>query len=129
VRPLFGGTAWRAEQRNSATLTLTATLPAASARASFFIWYDTETHYDTATFEASADGTTWTVLGTYNGFGGRRWLPVSAELPAGTTRLRWRYVTDGSTLGRGVYVDHVLASGRPLSERDFTADGWVPSRT
>jgi CubicO group peptidase (beta-lactamase class C family) len=131
VRPLFGGTAWRAQWRNSATLTLTATLPgpAEHARAAFFIWYDTETHYDTAYFEASADGVSWTVLDTYNGFGGRRWLPMSTALPSGTTQLRWRYVTDGSSQGRGVYIDHVLVSGRPLNEHDFTADGWVPSRT
>jgi CubicO group peptidase (beta-lactamase class C family) len=132
VRPLLGGTPWRAQQRNSATVTLTATFPAVPARgtrAGFFIWYDTEPHYDTAYLEASPDGTTWTVLDTYNGFGGRRWLPVAAELAPGTTRLRWRYVQDVSSRGRGVYVDRVTVGGRPLAERDFTADGWSPSRT
>jgi CubicO group peptidase (beta-lactamase class C family) len=129
VRPRFHGTPWRAERRDSATLTLTATLPGpAHGRASFFIWFDTETHYDTA-FVETGDGATWTVLDTFNGYGARRWLPVSVDLPPGATQLRWRYVTDGSAQGRGVYVDHVTVAGRPLAERDFTADGWFPSRT
>jgi CubicO group peptidase (beta-lactamase class C family) len=133
VRPLLHGTPWRAERRDSATATLTAQLPGPADRVAFFIWYDTETHYDTAYFETSADGVAWTVAETFNGYGGRRWLPVVAGLPPGTTRLRWRYVTDGSAQGRGVYVDHVSmfdgTAGRPLSEPDFTADGWFPSRT
>jgi len=126
VRPLFRGTPWRAQRRDGATATLTV---AAAGRVAYFIWYDTEPHYDTVFVESSPDGTTWTTVATFNGYGGRRWLPMSLELPAGTTRLRWRYVTDGSAAGRGVYVDHVSVAGRPLSTEDFTADGWFPSRT
>jgi len=133
VRPMFHGTPWRAERHDSATATLTAQLPAPADRVTFVIWYDTETHYDTAYFETSADGVAWTVAATFNGYGGRRWLPVAADVPPGTTQLRWRYVTDGSAQGRGVYVDHVSifdgTAGRLLSEHDFTADGWYPSRT
>jgi hypothetical protein len=129
VRPRSTSTPWRAERRDGATVTLTATLPRpAAGRASFLIWYDTETHYDTATFE-TGDGTTWTVAAIFNGYGGRRWLPMSVDLSRDTTQLRWRYATDGSAQGRGVYVDHVTVDGRPLAERDFTADGWFPSRT
>jgi CubicO group peptidase (beta-lactamase class C family) len=129
VRPRSKSTPWRTERRDGVTLTLTATLPRPTAgRVGFLIWYDTETHYDTATFE-TGDGTTWTVAATFNGYGGRRWLPVSVDLPRDTTQLRWRYTTDGSAQGRGVYIDHVTVGRWLLAERDFTADGWFPSRT
>ncbi len=130
VRPLFRSTPWRAARRDGATATLTAAFPApASNPARFFIWYDTEPHYDTVFVESSTDGTAWTAAAVFNGYGGRRWLPIDVDLPAGTTRLRWRYVTDVSSAGRGVYVDHVSVSGRILPASDFTADGWFPSRT
>jgi CubicO group peptidase (beta-lactamase class C family) len=126
VRPLLHSSPWRALRRDRATATLTVP---ATGRAEFSVWYDTEPHYDTVFVESSPDGTTWTTITTFNGYGGRRWLPVTVDLPAGTTRLRWRYVTDGSASGRGVYVDHVRVAGRALSASDFTADGWFPSRT
>jgi CubicO group peptidase (beta-lactamase class C family) len=131
VRPLFGGMAWRAGRRNGATVTLTAALTQpATGRASHFIWYDTETRYDTVYFETSPDGgANWTPVASFSGYGGRRWLPVSTDLAAGTTHLRWRYVVDGASQGRGVYVDHVAVSGHPLADSAFTADGWYLSQT
>jgi hypothetical protein len=126
VRPLFHGTPWRAARRDSATATLTAP---ASGRVEFFIWYDTEPHYDTVFVESSPDGATWTAATSFNGYGGRRWRPITLDLPAGAAWLRWRYVTDVSAAGRGVYVDHVRVAGRTLPPSAFTADGWFPSRT
>lgn len=63
--------------------------------------------------------------------GERRWRQVRADLAPGQQVLRWRYVTDATTLGRGVAVSQVRAtSGRRLvvdSDRSpdkFVASGW-----
>jgi CubicO group peptidase (beta-lactamase class C family) len=134
VRPLAGGTSWRAEQRDDATLTLTAPLLAAAgdaARISFQLWYDTKPTQDQVHFETSADGgatwepapirlwsptSRWQADGTVSGYGGRQWLAVSADLAAGTTDVRWTYTTGPHSTevfaqghGRGVYIDQVLA--------------------
>jgi CubicO group peptidase (beta-lactamase class C family) len=157
VRPLLGGTAWRADFRNGGTVTLTAPLRApikGTGLGTFLLWYDTEPHYDTAYVDASLDGgTTWASLpvtlrppvslrdtwtapdGAFNGYGGRRWWRATVALPAGATHLRWRYTTDASSQGRGVYVDQVTAldNGRPVFNGEgadagrFTADGWTRS--
>ena len=59
------------------------------------------------------------------------WAQARADLPPGTQSLRWRYTTDGSYLGRGVYVDDVRVAGPGGALLDgeshpdaFTADGW-----
>jgi CubicO group peptidase (beta-lactamase class C family) len=153
VRPLVGGTAWRADRRDGATVRLAAPLRRPATRAavaSFLLWYDTEPRYDTVWVESSADGgTTWspvamtlrapghhfTAGGTVTGYGGRRWWHVSAPLAEGTTHLRWSYTADVNAGGRGVYTDGVLvvAPGRVLFAGDgadagrFIADGWAPS--
>ncbi|NJC84631.1 serine hydrolase [Planosporangium mesophilum] len=155
VRPIGGGTAWRTEHRDAATMTLTAPLRRAAtdgADASFLLWYDTEPGYDPVHVEASSDGgATWAPVtlrlwapdrrwdadGTLSGYGGRRWWGASAALAPGTTHLRWRYTTDGSGQGRGVYVDRVsvrdkggaLFAGESGDTNKFQADGWAPSAT
>src|SRR5262249_40896650 len=56
------GSAWRADQRDSATVTLTAPLrrAAADGRATFMLWYDTEPNYDRVRLDISTDGgQTW----------------------------------------------------------------------
>jgi CubicO group peptidase (beta-lactamase class C family) len=153
VRPLAGGTAWRADQRDGATMTLTAPLrvPAPSpSLASFLLWYDTEPRYDVVRADTSAEGGvtwspvtmtlrsptgSWTADGGVTGYGDRRWWRVAAALPAGTTHLRWSYITDAGAQGRGVYVDSVLMLASDLvlfngeaGDRDrFLADGWAPA--
>jgi CubicO group peptidase (beta-lactamase class C family) len=145
VRSPLGGSAWRAEQRDSATATLVAPLrraAGAGTTATFLLWYDTEPRYDTVGMESSADGgTTWTRLpvtlrsgtrtfttdGSLTGYGGRRWWRVIAAVPAGTTELRWSYRTDGSAQGRGVYLDHVRVVGADAGR--FVADGWTPANS
>ncbi len=151
VRPAVGRSAWFSRRDNAAN-TLTAPFTAATGTAdlSFEFWYDTENNYDTVTLASSVDGSTFTPLschlhggefrwdsdGTVTGYGGRRWLSVTADLPAGTTAVRWTYRTDTNSQGRGVYVDavRVRAGGRTLfdSERPsdsarLVADGWAPA--
>jgi CubicO group peptidase (beta-lactamase class C family) len=152
VRPAHGAAAWRADDRDGGTVTLSAPLRRAArgAVASFDLWYDTEPRYDVLRFETSTDGgatwtpapmtlraagARWTADGTVTGYGGRRWWQVTAELPDGTTDLRWSYATDATARGRGGYVDRVLAVGRDGllfsgegGDADrFVATGWTPS--
>ncbi|NJC72686.1 serine hydrolase [Planosporangium thailandense] len=153
VRSPAGGVAWRAAERDSTTMTLTAPLrrPAGGdAAASFLLWYDTEPGFDPVRFEASSDGgrtwtpvamrlrapgADWSAAGTVSGYGGRGWWEVTAALPAGATHLRWSYTTDPAGLGRGVYVDRVLArdrtgalfNGKTTDAGRFRAVGWALS--
>jgi CubicO group peptidase (beta-lactamase class C family) len=154
VRPALGGQAWRADRRDGTSVTLTAPLRAAAgpqAHAAFLLWYDTEPRYDTVAVESSADGVTWTPValtlrtigrrfdapGSLTGYGGRQWWLVTADLAAGTTHLRWRYATDGTAQGRGVYIDHplvadstgVLFDGERADAGRLAADGWTPSNS
>ncbi len=139
VRPPDGGEAWRASRRDNFTSTLTAPLsgPAGDATASFLLWYDTEPLKDRARFERSTDGGKtwsltpinlsaddyqWTDNGQLHGYGGRRWWRVSAELPAGTTDIRWSYITNSNAQGRGVYVDEISVEGADVGPP--VADGW-----
>ncbi|MEV6305634.1 serine hydrolase [Actinoplanes sp. NPDC051861] len=146
--PAGGERPWRTDQRDSAAMSLTATLRREAgerARAQFFFWYDTEPTFDTASVESSADGVTWTPVpmtlhagrtwfgsdGTVTGFGLRRWWRATAGLPAGTTRLRFVYRTDAASQGRGVLIDRLrvtepgatLVDGRTV----LAADGWKPT--
>jgi CubicO group peptidase (beta-lactamase class C family) len=155
VRPPAGGTAWRAERHDNATLTLTAPLRTAAddeAEVSFQLWYDTDPGVDPVHVETSTDGGTtwspatirlwsstghWQADGTVSGYGGRHWWQVSADLDPGTTDVRWRYTTGADGHGRGVYVDQVLAvdhtgvlfNGDAGDASRFQADGWAPSAT
>jgi CubicO group peptidase (beta-lactamase class C family) len=144
VRPPHGGTAWRTERRDNATVSLTALLRRPAGRpsaVSFRLWYDTEPGYDTVLVESSADGATWTPMpmtlragrpaftgdGSLTGYGGRRWWRVTATVPAGTTHLRWSYRTDAAAQGRGVYLDDVRVAGS--GGQRYDADGWIPSNS
>ncbi|MGH3655112.1 MAG: serine hydrolase, partial [Micromonosporaceae bacterium] len=153
VRPLAGRTAWRADWRDGATVTLTGALSAASERAelSFALWYDTEPGFDHGRLEVSSDsGDTWALLpfslltrghqwtsdGEFDGYQGRRWAFARTDVPDGATHLRWSYRADGNSQGRGVYVDAVMVTGPDgvllnseshNGDEAFTADGWQPS--
>jgi CubicO group peptidase (beta-lactamase class C family) len=148
------GRAWRADPRDSATVTLTAPLRRASSggHATFTLWYDTEPGYDQMFFEVSTDGGVtwspgtmtlrdgrqrWTAAGMVTGYGGRKWWHVSVDLPAGATHLRWRNSTDATARGRGVYLDKIhavdakglLFNGSGPDAHRLVADGWSLSRT
>jgi CubicO group peptidase (beta-lactamase class C family) len=156
VRPAVGQTAWFSDQPHSTTHTLTVPLarPAAGgSRLEFRLWYDTEAGFDVGRLEASVDrGETWAPLsfdlkvgnyrwstdGTFSGFQGRQWLQAAADVPTGTTHLRWSYTGQRTTpsRGRGVYVDGVLAvdgagvlfnGQRPADAARVEADGWFES--
>ncbi|GAA4678961.1 serine hydrolase domain-containing protein [Streptomyces chumphonensis] len=158
VRPTSGRTAWRAHPAGGDAAHLTAPLRPHPGRASatFDLWYDTEPRYDVGTFAAStddgasfspvpltlrtraADAHRWSTDGTFHGYSGRRWLTASAELPPGTTHVRWSYAVDGGYEGRGVHVDRlrVTSGGRPVFDDTrpadaarLHADGWSPTRT
>ncbi|HEU5156204.1 MAG TPA: serine hydrolase [Streptosporangiaceae bacterium] len=148
VRPARGRDAWFSQTADGRTATLTVPVPAGAATVSFDLWYDTE-ETDVAALEASPDGRAWSpvplslrsgpyrwsVDGVVAGSGGRRWARAEAALPAGTTRLRWRYTTDPSQQGRGVYVDGVRIKDaghtvvfdgeRPHDAALFESDGWL----
>jgi CubicO group peptidase (beta-lactamase class C family) len=150
VRPSRGKTAWFSQMIDNTTATLALPVPAGAQRLSFDLWYDTE-ESDIGALEASADGTTWTPVpmelragpyqwsapGTFSGFAGRRWATVTSTIPAGTRMLRWRYTTDPSYQGRGVYVDAVrmwntgdrlvFDDQRPADAARFQPTGWVRS--
>ena len=154
VHPTRGRTDWFAGTADDRTTTLTipVAVPSSGAKLAFNLWYDTSIGEDGA-LEASSDGGTtwhrvalalsvgshrWQTFGTFTGFEGRQWLDASAQLPAGTTNVRWTYKTGPAPHGRGVYVDAVQVTGphgtifddrRARDARLFRADGWVPSRT
>nr|WP_296066000.1 serine hydrolase domain-containing protein [uncultured Actinoplanes sp.] len=139
------GRGWRADRRDGSTVTLTAALPRpalSGATASFPLWYDTEPRYDTLHADTSIDGgVTWRPLpmslragrdaftsdGSLTGYGGRHWWRVTAVVPPGTTHLRWRYTTDASAQGRGVYLGRVRVTGSGTPA--ITTDGWTLSNS
>jgi CubicO group peptidase (beta-lactamase class C family) len=152
VGPAVGRDAWFSGQQDATTVTLTAPLasPSDDGELRFRLWYDTEST-DIGRLLASTDnGSSWELVpmdlhtakhrwstdGSFSGFAGRRWLSARAELPPGTTRLRWSYASDSIYQGRGVYVDGVhieddsgvLFNGeRPSDAARFQASGWIES--
>jgi hypothetical protein len=153
VKPSAGHTDWFSgtTDASTATLTLPVATPADGARLTFNLWYDSEDS-DIGALEASSDGGAswhsvpltlwvrdrqWSTDGTFSGFEGRQWLNAAAEVPAGSTNLRWRYTTDPLYGGRGVYVDKVRIAGsdglifdgeRPADAALFQTVGWTVSQ-
>ncbi|HEY5249543.1 MAG TPA: serine hydrolase, partial [Dermatophilaceae bacterium] len=151
VRPQHGSTAWFSGTKDATTATLTTgvlDVPAQTSLA-FDLFVDTESS-DPMTLEASADGgTTWQAVsftvrdrgavtqtnGSIAISGTRHWLQARADLAAGRQQLRWRYTTDASYVGRGVFVDGVRIAGAHGLLLDgerhpeaLVARGWVEAR-
>jgi len=150
VSPRQGSTAWFSGTRDATTATLTTRTLDVVGRATlaFDLFVDTESS-DPMTLESSADGgTTWlpvpftvrdrgTVTATEGSIaigGTRRWMQARADLPDSPQQLRWRYTTDASQVGRGVYVDSVKIAGPAGMVLDgerhpeaFAAQGWTES--
>lgn len=150
VWPRQGRTAWFSGTRDATTATLTThTLDVVgTATLAFDLFVDTESS-DPMTLESSTDGgTTWlpapftvrdrgtvtTTDGSIAIGGTRRWMQARADLPGGPQQLRWRYATDASYVGRGVYVDAVRVAGSQGMVLDgerhpeaFVAQGWTES--
>ncbi|TQL66915.1 CubicO group peptidase (beta-lactamase class C family) [Nocardioides albertanoniae] len=151
VRPASGRTSWFSGRASSTEATLDVPLPAtAGARLRFSYWFDTEPLYDYGRLRYSTDGTTfsplpftlegggfdWETSEAVDGYGGRRWLRGSADLPAGTTALRWIYETDATSQGRGIFVDDIVVSqgrrtlfdsSRRADAARIVTDGWALS--
>lgn len=150
VQPQKGPTAWFGGAENNAEATLQTSVSVRDeAELSFDVFADNEVT-DIFALETSTDGgETWTLLpyfvqgveqpvqtdGTYNNQGERTWGSATAMLPAGQHLLRWRYTTDGNTLGRGVFVDDIQVheGNRTIlnGERDaetFRAEGFSQVR-
>jgi hypothetical protein len=153
ITPRGSHVAWETQPQHAtnALLSVPLVLPQDGARLGFDLVAETE-ETDILRVESSTDGTTWTLVpleirhpgdtrtgeedGSVSGTPGeRRWTQVRAELDAATTALRWRYTTDGNTLGRGVSVSRirVVGAGGVVVDSDdspttFTASGWTLSR-
>ncbi|MGH2698258.1 MAG: serine hydrolase domain-containing protein [Actinomycetota bacterium] len=152
VRPALGRDAWYSGQQDATTVTLTAPLasPSVGGELKYRLWYDTEStdigrllvstdkgsSWEPAAMDLRTANHRWSTDGSFSGFAGRRWLNARAELPAGTTHMRWSYAPDAIYQGRGIYVDGVHAedlSGvlfngeRPADAARFQADGWIES--
>jgi len=148
VKPPHGSTAWFSGTRDATTATLTTRTLQVPSQASlaFDLFVDTESS-DPMTLESSTDaGTTWHPVpftvrdrgalsqtdGSIATSGTRRWLQARADLAVGAQQLRWRYTTDASYAGRGVFVDGVRVAGEDGVVLDgerhpeaFVAQGWT----
>jgi immune inhibitor A len=122
----------------NAAKTLPAPL-AAPAAISFRAIGNIELDWDYAYLETTSDGTTWKSVqtsastttspnGQNFGFGitgaSNGWATVTATLPAGTTAYRFRYWTDGATVGDGIAVDSVAVAGQPVDDTT-NASAWT----
>ncbi|WP_353952385.1 serine hydrolase [Knoellia sp. S7-12] len=150
ITPRGNHAAWETQASHaiSAILSVPLAVPTGGARLGFDLITETE-ETDILRLESSTDGTTWTLVpmeirhpgdsrageedGSVSGTPGeRRWTQVRAELANGQQALRWRYTTDGNTLGRGVSVSRirVVGAGGVIVDSDdssdtFTASGWT----
>jgi immune inhibitor A len=101
--------------------------------------YDAETDYDYVYLETSSDnGANWASVPTsesdegMNGFSGStggEWVDLTADVPAGTNAIRWRYVTDGGVAEAGFQVDNITLGGTTIgdaeTDADWTLDGFT----
>jgi CubicO group peptidase (beta-lactamase class C family) len=128
VAPRHGSTAWFSGTSDATTATLTTgflDIPGQTSLA-FDLFVDTQSS-DPMALESSTDsGTTWQPVpftvrdrgtlsqtdGSIAISGTRHWLQARADLAPGSQQLRWRYTTDASYAGRGVYVDGIRIAGK-----------------
>ena len=155
VQPRVGSTAWFGGAVDASEHTLQLPLPQRSGGATlrFQAFADNEPT-DVFALEGSEDGgATWRLLpwsvstgtaegpktvstyGTWNNQGQRTWGTAHASLPSTVDLIRWRYTTDSTTRGRGVFIDdiRVMAGNTVLFDgekqpRTFTADGFIETR-
>lgn len=149
ITPRGNHVAWETQplHATNAVLSVPLSIPTAGARLGFDLIAETE-ETDVLRLESSTDGTTWTLVpieirhpgdtrageedGSVSGTPGeRRWTQVRAGLAGGQQTLRWRYSTDGKTLGRGVSVSRIRVVGpgdvvvdSDASSDTFSASGW-----
>jgi immune inhibitor A len=116
---------------------------AAGATLTADAWWETEAHFDYWFLEVSQDnGATWTPVltnrslpesddsGSFNSSGtgiagssGGVYLPLTATLPgSGPSLVRFKYMTDANTGGRGVVLDNIAISGGAVDGGEAEAD-------
>ncbi|HPF34758.1 MAG TPA: M14 family zinc carboxypeptidase [Candidatus Krumholzibacteria bacterium] len=98
----------------STSATLASPIPVgAGAVLSFWHKYEIESGYDYGYVQASANGSTWTTLASFDGYQ-NSWQQVEVSLDAfagQTTYLRFSFVTDYSVTYDGWYIDDVTVTG------------------
>ena len=107
------------------------------------VWYDIEEDYDYGFLEASTNGgTTWTAVATNlsdaagdaSGFNASKtgitgvsggWVSLTANLPAGTNAVRFRYQTDGGVAGNGFVIDNIAINDTLIGSAESENEGWT----
>ncbi|MCF8403925.1 MAG: M28 family peptidase [Bacteroidales bacterium] len=78
------------------------------ASISFWTKYTMETNYDYMYFEISTNGTTWTILDTYNGTQSswvQKTYSLTGYLGENSVMMRFRFYSDYSVTKDGMYID------------------------
>ena len=134
---------WHSGAANGLNTTLTKQFTVTDPAISFDMYYNIEADFDFAYVEYSTDGSTWFQLpGTYTdparneAIHGCQETVVTENMsfPApGTYYLRFRYLTDGGTLGNtgcttvpaetGFYLDNITVDG--IVDTCDTENGWI----
>ena len=142
--PATGSWAYWSGMGHNFTHTMTKPVTyAAGATLTADAWWETEAHFDYWFLEVSQDnGATWTPVltnrslpasddeGSFNdsgtgiaGSSGGAYLPLTAALPgSGASLLRFKYMTDANTGGRGVVLDNIAISGGAADGGEAEAD-------
>jgi immune inhibitor A len=142
--PKTGSWAYWSGQGHNFTHTMTKEVTyAAGATLTADAWWDTEAHFDYWFLEVSADGgSTWLPVttneslpadddeGSFNesgtgiaGSSGGVYKPLTASLPgSGTVLVRFKYMTDANTGGKGVVLDNIAIGGGAADGGETEAD-------
>ena len=87
-------------------------------------WVDSEQGVDvlSAMYRESASAA-WNLLSNHSG-GSAGWVEVELEVPTNATQLGFRFVSNGSVVGEGAYLDDVVLTGRhALDGIELKVDG------
>lgn len=93
-------------------------------RLTFDVWNRIEQDSDYGSIETSVDGENWSEAVLRLTGDSEGWTSHEIGLPKETQFVRFRYVTDGSVNGRGLYIKNLKADGEriePLNEQN----GWT----
>ncbi|WP_349408476.1 serine hydrolase [Pseudalkalibacillus sp. SCS-8] len=125
--PMFdSGLAWFSGYGDNLQRKLTAKVDLDQpANLSFQTWYRIEENEDYGIVETSPDGENWTAIASpLTGEG--NWMERSVPISADTKYIRFVYVTDSYTNGRGWYLDNLsvtLQDGTDVVP-EFSGEGW-----
>jgi immune inhibitor A len=142
--PKTGSWAYWSGQGHNFVHTMTKEVTyAAGATLTADAWYETEAHFDYWFLEVSKDGgATWLPVttnlslpasddeGSFNesgtgiaGSSGGAYVALTAALPdSGTVLVRFKYMTDANTGGRGVVLDNIAITGGAVDGGETAED-------